>query len=106
MKMREQRIVYTDIARDGMLTGPNIAETSNGARTGPKVVASGVSSLDDIRAVKKLKSSGRFGHHRQAIYEGRLDLKEATMNAGDKQDIMEWDIVDFVSSMDKVAADI
>lgn len=74
------RIVYTDIARDGMLTGPNIAETERMAReTGLRVIASGgVSSLDDIRALKKIEPSGvEAVITGKAIYEGRLGLKEA-----------------------------
>jgi phosphoribosylformimino-5-aminoimidazole carboxamide ribotide isomerase len=74
------RIVYTDISRDGMLSGPNIGETGRMAReTGLKVIASGgVSSLDDIRAVKTLESLGVDSVITgKAIYEGRLDLKEA-----------------------------
>lgn len=75
-----ERIVYTDIARDGMLTGPNIAETERMAReTGLMVTASGgVSSLDDIRALKRIEPSGVDSVITgKAIYEGRLDLKEA-----------------------------
>ncbi len=80
-----ERIVYTDIARDGMLTGPNIAETGRMARdTGLRVIASGgVSSLDDIRAVKTLEPLGVDSVITgKAIYEGRLDLKEAIEAAG------------------------
>ena len=74
------RIVYTDISRDGMLTGPNIAETERMAReTGLKIVASGgVSSLDDIRALKRLEPLGVDSVITgKAIYEGAFDLKEA-----------------------------
>ena len=80
-----ERIVYTDIARDGMLTGPNIPETGNMAvKTGLKIIASGgVSSLDDIRALKDIE---RFGVDSvitgKAIYEGKLDLREAIEVAG------------------------
>ena len=75
-----ERIVYTDITRDGMLTGPNIEETGRMAReTGLRVIASGgVSSLDDIRAVKALEPLGVDSVITgKAIYEGRLDLREA-----------------------------
>ncbi|MFC1607557.1 1-(5-phosphoribosyl)-5-[(5-phosphoribosylamino)methylideneamino]imidazole-4-carboxamide isomerase [Candidatus Latescibacterota bacterium] len=83
LRMKElgvSRIIYTDIARDGMLTGPNITETKRMAReTGLAIIASGgVSSIDDIRALKTVESSGVdsviIG---KAIYEGKLDLKEA-----------------------------
>lgn len=82
-----ERIVYTDISRDGMLTGPNIAETERMAReTGLKVIASGgVSSLDDIRALKRIETSGVdsviVG---KALYEGKLNLREA-IEAAEKE---------------------
>ena len=49
-----QRIIYTDIARDGMLTGPNVEQTVAVARAANvRVTASGgVSSLDDIRRLR------------------------------------------------------
>jgi phosphoribosylformimino-5-aminoimidazole carboxamide ribotide isomerase len=79
------RIVYTDIARDGMLTGPNIPETARMAReTGLKVIASGgVSSIGDIRALKAVEQDGVDSVITgKAIYEGTLDLKEAMRVAG------------------------
>ncbi len=78
--MGVERIVYTDIARDGMLTGPNIPETERMAReTGLRVIASGgVSSLADIIALKQIEGSGVDSVITgKAIYEGRLDLREA-----------------------------
>ena len=74
------RIVYTDVARDGMLTGVNLEQTCAIAReSGLRVTASGgVSSLEDLR---QLKSIGRCGVDSvivgKAIYEGRFTLKEA-----------------------------
>jgi phosphoribosylformimino-5-aminoimidazole carboxamide ribotide isomerase len=71
-------IVYTDISRDGMLTGPNIDATAALAaevRT-PVVASGGVSSMDDIRAL--LQAEGLYGVIvGKAIYEGRVDVKEA-----------------------------
>jgi phosphoribosylformimino-5-aminoimidazole carboxamide ribotide isomerase len=75
-----ERVIYTDIARDGMLTGPNIPETERMAReTGLKIIASGgVSSLGDILALKRIESSGVDSVITgKAIYEGKLDLREA-----------------------------
>jgi phosphoribosylformimino-5-aminoimidazole carboxamide ribotide isomerase len=75
-----ERIVYTDVARDGMLTGPNLGQTLLLAReTGLKVTASGgVSSLDDLRRLNQL---GEFGVDSvivgKALYEGRFSLAEA-----------------------------
>jgi phosphoribosylformimino-5-aminoimidazole carboxamide ribotide isomerase len=74
------RIVYTDVARDGMLTGVNLEQTCAIAReSGLRVTASGgVSSLEDLR---QLKSIGRCGVDSvivgKALYEGRFTLKEA-----------------------------
>ena len=75
-----ERIVYTDIQRDGMLAGPNIEQTSLMAReTGLKVTASGgVSSIADLLTLKALNESrvdsvivGK------ALYERRFSLAEA-----------------------------
>ncbi|MBN1291091.1 MAG: 1-(5-phosphoribosyl)-5-[(5-phosphoribosylamino)methylideneamino]imidazole-4-carboxamide isomerase [Candidatus Latescibacteria bacterium] len=79
-KLGVTRIIYTDISRDGMLTGPNIAETERMAReTGLKLVASGgVSSLDDIWALKSIEKYGVDSVITgKAIYEGKFDLREA-----------------------------
>ena len=79
------RIIYTDISRDGMLTGPNIAETEQMAcETGLLITASGgVSSLDDIRALKRIE---KFGVDSvitgKALYEGKVRLEEAITIAG------------------------
>ncbi len=73
-------IIYTDISRDGMLSGVNIDATVKLAQAaGIGVVASGgVSSLEDIRAVKAHEKDGLVGVITgKAIYDGRLDLKEA-----------------------------
>lgn len=77
-------IVYTDISRDGMLTGPNIDATAAlaGGISTPVVASGGVSSMDDIREL--LKVPGLFGAIvGKAIYEGRVDLKEAVRLASD-----------------------
>ena len=68
-----------------MLTGPNIPETARMAReTGLKVIASGgVSSLDDIRALKPLEPEGVDSVITgKAIYEGKFELREAIEVAG------------------------
>ena len=74
------RIVYTDVARDGMLAGPNLEQTCHIAReSGLRVTASGgVSSLEDITRLKTIAQCGVdsviVG---KALYEGRFTLKEA-----------------------------
>ena len=75
-----ERVVYTDIARDGMLSGVNVEATRELAqRTGLKVIASGgVSSLDDLRRLKEAEASGVEGVIiGQALYSGALELREA-----------------------------
>ena len=74
-----QRIVFTDIARDGMLSGPNLEALGDFARrTGLKIVASGgVSSTEDLELLKTLEVDGVDQViSGKAIYEGKLDLKE------------------------------
>ena len=74
-----QRIVFTDIARDGMLSGPNLEALGDFARrTGLKIVASGgVSSMEDLELLKTLEVDGVDRViSGKAIYEGKLDLKE------------------------------
>lgn len=80
-------IIYTDISRDGMLSGINIEATVKLAQSaGIGVVASGgVSSPEDIRAVKAHEKDGIVGVITgKAIYDGRLDLKEAFRIAAGK----------------------
>ena len=74
-----QRIVFTDIARDGMLSGPNLEALGDFARrTGLKIVASGgVSSMEDLELLKTLEVDGVDQViSGKAIYEGKLDLKQ------------------------------
>jgi phosphoribosylformimino-5-aminoimidazole carboxamide ribotide isomerase len=75
-----ERIVYTDVQRDGMLAGINIDQTCLiAAGSGLKVTASGgVSSLDDLRRLDAVSECGIdsviVG---KALYEGRFTLREA-----------------------------
>jgi phosphoribosylformimino-5-aminoimidazole carboxamide ribotide isomerase len=74
------RIVFTDIARDGTLSGVNVAATAALAReSGLKVIASGgVASLYDIRALAAHASDGIEGVIvGQALYTGAIMLHEA-----------------------------
>ena len=75
-----ETIIYTDISRDGMLSGVNVEATAALARAcGVPIIASGgVASLDDIRRVKVVESDGVQGCIiGKAIYTGAVDLKEA-----------------------------
>lgn len=71
-------VIYTDISRDGMLTGPNIEATREMAESLniPVIASGGISSIDDIKRLLKIKDlwgviTGK------AIYSGALNLKEA-----------------------------
>ncbi len=71
-------IIYTDIDRDGAMEGPNVPATEALARAVsiPVIASGGVSSIEDLRALKALgildgAISGR------ALYEGTIDLAEA-----------------------------
>lgn len=70
-------IIYTDISRDGMLSGPNIEATLAVAEASsiPVIASGGVTTLDDVRALATLPLGGIIIG--RAIYEGRLDLAEA-----------------------------
>lgn len=74
-------IIYTDVKRDGMLTGPNISATKNisMAVPGVNVIASGgVSSIDDIKALKEIEKYGVKGVIiGKALYTGNIRLEEA-----------------------------
>ena len=73
-------IIYTDISRDGTLSGVNVEATARLAReSGIKVVASGgVKSLDDIKALLPYEKDGIEGVIvGKSIYTGSLDLQEA-----------------------------
>lgn len=77
-------IIYTDISRDGMLSGPNIdamAKMVKAVRI-PIIASGGVSHLDDIRDLMQIKDlwgviTGK------ALYSGALDLKQAIEMATD-----------------------
>jgi phosphoribosylformimino-5-aminoimidazole carboxamide ribotide isomerase len=75
-----EAIIYTDIARDGMMTGPNIEATRALAEAiGISVIASGgISSLQDIENLMTVEGSGIQGAITgKALYSGALNLREA-----------------------------
>jgi phosphoribosylformimino-5-aminoimidazole carboxamide ribotide isomerase len=75
-------VVFTDIERDGMMSGPDfdrVGEMASALKV-PLIVSGGVTSLEDIRQL------GRFGNIEgiivgRALYQGSLDLGEAIMAA-------------------------
>ena len=75
-----EAIVYTDIGRDGMMTGLNVAATVDFARelAIPVIASGGVTDLDDIRALCDVHTEGIDGAITgRAIYEGTLDFSQA-----------------------------
>jgi len=75
-----EAIVYTDIGRDGMLTGVNIDATVNLARalTIPVIASGGITNLDDVRNLCAVESEGIMGAITgRAIYEGTLNFAAA-----------------------------
>lgn len=75
-----EAIIYTDIARDGMLSGVNIESTRRLAEHVkiPVIASGGVHNLDDIKALCKVAEYGIEGAIiGRSLYEGTLDLAEA-----------------------------
>jgi len=73
-------IVYTDISRDGMQTGPNVEATRQLARAvkTPVIASGGVGNLDHIRALLPLEQDGVIGVIvGRALYSGSVELSEA-----------------------------
>ena len=73
-------IIYTDIARDGTLEGPNLEETAALAEAVkiPVILSGGIGTLADLRAVKARESSGIEGIIiGRALYENTIQPYEA-----------------------------
>ncbi|MCK5736309.1 MAG: 1-(5-phosphoribosyl)-5-[(5-phosphoribosylamino)methylideneamino]imidazole-4-carboxamide isomerase, partial [Spirochaetaceae bacterium] len=78
-------IIYTDISRDGTLSGPNIPETAAIAASSglPVIISGGVGSMGDLELLAKEKPAGVTGViFGKALYEGRVNLKEAIQILG------------------------
>lgn len=71
-------IIYTDISRDGMLTGPNLPALEEMVKTVniPVIASGGIATIDDIKNLLKIKNL-RGAITGKAIYSGSLDLREA-----------------------------
>ena len=75
-----EAIVYTDISRDGMMQGVNVEATIRLARaiSIPVIASGGVSTLDDVRALRAVEQEGIMGAIiGRALYDGAIDLAEA-----------------------------
>ncbi|MGB7931371.1 MAG: 1-(5-phosphoribosyl)-5-[(5-phosphoribosylamino)methylideneamino]imidazole-4-carboxamide isomerase [Gammaproteobacteria bacterium] len=75
-----EAIVFTDIGRDGMMTGVNVDSTVRLAQavTIPVIASGGITNMDDIRALCAVSDEGIMGAITgRALYEGALDLAVA-----------------------------
>ena len=75
-----EAIVYTDIGRDGMLTGVNLESTLTLARalTIPVIASGGIHTIDDIKALKAVEAEGIMAAIAgRSLYEGTLNYKAA-----------------------------
>jgi phosphoribosylformimino-5-aminoimidazole carboxamide ribotide isomerase len=75
-----EAVIYTDIGRDGMLTGVNLEATVKLARelVVPVIASGGLTDLDDVKALCKIESEGITGVITgRAIYQGTVDFKKA-----------------------------
>ncbi|MDE2344157.1 MAG: 1-(5-phosphoribosyl)-5-[(5-phosphoribosylamino)methylideneamino]imidazole-4-carboxamide isomerase [Betaproteobacteria bacterium] len=79
-----EAVIYTDIGRDGMLTGVNIPATVALARslTIPVIASGGIHGMEDVRALCAVEDEGIMGAITgRAIYEGTLNFAEANQLA-------------------------
>jgi phosphoribosylformimino-5-aminoimidazole carboxamide ribotide isomerase len=79
-----EAVIYTDIGRDGMMTGINIEATVRLAKalTVPVIASGGLNSLDDVKRLCAVEDEGIVGAITgRAVYEGTLDFKKALAQA-------------------------
>ena len=78
-------IIYTDIATDGMLAGPNLAATAEmqSAVDVPVIASGGVTTAADVADLARLNVAGCIIG--RALYEGRLTLKDALAAAAERE---------------------
>lgn len=75
-----EAFLYTDISRDGMLTGVNVQATAALARAVhvPVIASGGMHTLDDVRALLEVEDDGVFGAVLgRSLYEGTIDFEQA-----------------------------
>jgi phosphoribosylformimino-5-aminoimidazole carboxamide ribotide isomerase len=77
-------VVYTDIARDGMLNGPNIPALKEVVECSsfPVIASGGITRLEDLQAVRSLGPKIEGAIVGKALYDGKLDLKAAVAALG------------------------
>jgi phosphoribosylformimino-5-aminoimidazole carboxamide ribotide isomerase len=77
-------VIYTDIARDGMLSGPNLPALKEvvGASSFPVIASGGISRVEDILAVRALGPRIEGAIVGKALYDGKLDYRAALAALG------------------------
>jgi phosphoribosylformimino-5-aminoimidazole carboxamide ribotide isomerase len=72
-------VIYTDIARDGMMEGPNLSSLKSivAASPAPVIASGGITSIEDITAIKALGPRIEGVVLGKALYEGKIDLRKA-----------------------------
>ncbi|HIF10998.1 MAG TPA: 1-(5-phosphoribosyl)-5-[(5-phosphoribosylamino)methylideneamino]imidazole-4-carboxamide isomerase [Sneathiellales bacterium] len=72
-------IIYTDIDRDGAMQGPNVVATAAlaNAVSIPVIASGGVSSMDDLKALKECGAPLNGAISGRALYDGAIDVAEA-----------------------------
>lgn len=70
-------VIYTDISKDGMLSGPNLESTKELIeKSGLNIIASGgIRSIQDIKNIKEIGATGAIIG--KALYTGKINLREA-----------------------------
>ncbi|MDF0652141.1 MAG: 1-(5-phosphoribosyl)-5-[(5-phosphoribosylamino)methylideneamino]imidazole-4-carboxamide isomerase [Nitrospira sp. LK265] len=70
-------VIYTDIARDGMLNGPNLSALSEIVEFSsfPVIASGGITSLEDLRAIQSIGPKIEGAIVGKALYDGKLDLE-------------------------------
>jgi len=82
-----QRIIYTDTRRDGMLGGPDLTPVADllAAVRVPVIVAGGVTSVEDVRRLRRLEPAGLEGAIvGRALYEGAVRLEDLLAAAAER----------------------
>ncbi len=89
-KIGVKTIIFTDISRDGTLTGPNLRQLNeiNSAVSCDIIASGGVSGIDDIIA---LRNAGLYGAIAgKAVYTGALDVAQAIEEGGKPRDLSRY----------------
>jgi phosphoribosylformimino-5-aminoimidazole carboxamide ribotide isomerase len=85
LKLGVETIICTDVSRDGMLQGPNLALLNEVLDAGVRslIASGGIASVADLQQVKALEPRGVIGAIvGKALYEGTIDLKRAIADVG------------------------